>query len=161
MATDFRDMAARAKEAFEAREAKRSMDFDLGAKALRSYVLPVLNRAKAEFAEAGIQSSVVEENFDAKDDADPFVSFSCWFMWEDDECGGQWMVTRGETVCFSSGGGSIRAYVASRESKWHPGETLGTANAQVCEPLISAAIERALANYFDALATLGKKIREW
>jgi len=132
---------------------------------LRHYIVPVLQRAKAGFADSGI-ACIIEERFDSFN-AWPHVLFWCTKILNhsDDVAGNQGREPRsalgrglaalgqkpqrGEPVGFLSLGKTVTVYVAAAETPSYRKEILGTVDVQESEGLVSKAIEHALNSFFE------------
>jgi len=159
MPTDFRDMAARAKAAHEAKQAgarstqneardARAKYVDAATAILADVVMPLLERAKIDFAAENIDAKI-ETDFDVKNrsNKDPSVSFQF--------CGPRRQSDSFQFKCitafFSSDGKKITASVAKNPLDARPGVSLGEAEPRQAETMISNAIERCLGSYYDVL----------
>lgn len=157
MPVDFKDIVAKGRTAHEQRiageEARRaaerdarSMAVDAAVAALEEDVLPLLERARADFAEEGIETKI-EREFDVKRRAasvNPCVSFRCL---------GPRRASDGyqpsaPAIFLSSDGKVIYASAENVAFDNRPHEELGTARRGESAALVARAVERAVDVYF-------------
>jgi len=137
--TDFRDIASKARATFETAITDKQKDFNEGIATLRTYVVPILECAKAGFADSGI-GCVIEEHFNPIG-VWPYLLLQCIKLPELSDRPPVILV-RGLTVGFScSDGKTVSVYVPQDETPCYAIENLGRVDADESETLVSKGIE--------------------
>ena len=158
MASDFHDMASKARAAHEhvtaeAEKGRRDRQhaddefLEAAIAALKRDVVPLLTEAMAAFADDGIKARICE-HFDVHNRAArgmPRVSFRCL---------GPKRATDGyqfeaAAVFFASDGNTIFAGAAESSIDRDAKRSLGLAPVGTCEGLVTKAVETAIAAYFN------------
>jgi hypothetical protein len=160
--TDFAAMAAKAKaerdaraadEAQKAELAKRERDafVDNAIAKLEEHVLPVLERARADFSNHGIESKIVK-SYDVRSTyskVNPSLKFSCFSPKRSSD--GYQMET--PSAFFSCDGENVLPGLGNAPYDREPKRLLGMAPVGDGEKLVSQAIENLVTSYFEMLET--------
>jgi hypothetical protein len=159
MPIDFRDMTSKAKAAYETRTAvqknkdaqERAARTEIGNAAvtiLKTHVLPVLERARAEFAEGHIEATIATD-FDVHSyiGKKPSVSFRCLGPKRRSD-GWQFQAP---AVFFTSDGNTIDVGAAKDELDRDAKEQIGKARPEEIEHVLAKAIQKALDAYYLSL----------
>jgi hypothetical protein len=160
---DFRDLASQAKAAHEARVAEktrkasekgaaRSQQVRAGVEHLRVEVIPILEKAKTQFAESGLDSRVATE-FDVENFANTKPKVTFQFLGPRRADGGQF---KGAHIFFESDGDTIQASISRSDLRNpEPERGLGFAPPGKIDALVEMAVRAAIDLYYRELESRG------